>query len=246
MTLQTHRSVLFLHSRFQHLLLSCSFICLFFSPSTHRPPNLQTARERGPCPSCLGLHPSVSDRGWPTEALVVGLLKWQTSLEAVFWFLFSFILRLKNWRAACFAYWNSSWCQCYWVSRNQGTKEGTWFLISLVHFQKPILYIFISPWFVENGNPNLELWSFAETAVFEAREQTLSWKAESSSVSITHGRPSGSELGVLGPAYVLQRKSLWNSCLLDCNFKTTASLGSGNEITRESPRTQWHSCFLSF
>lgn len=53
---------------------------------------------------------------------------------------------------------------------------------------------------LKTGNPNLELWRFAGTAVFEAREQTLSWKAESSTVSIRHRRPSGPELGVLGPS----------------------------------------------
>lgn len=61
---------------------------------------------------------------------------------------------------------------------------------------------------LKTGNPNLELQSFVGTAVFEAREQALSWKAESSCVSIRHRRPLGPELGFLGLSCVLQRTCL--------------------------------------
>ena len=95
-----------------------------------------------------------------------------------------FCFKIEKLTTACFTHWKSSWCQCYWVSRSQGTKEGIWFLSSLMCVQKSILCIFISPCFAENGNPSLELYSFVETVVLEARWHTLSWKAEYSSVSI--------------------------------------------------------------
>lgn len=95
-----------------------------------------------------------------------------------------FCFKIEKLTTACFTHWKSSWCQCYWVSRSQGTKEGIWFLSSLMCVQKSIICIFISPCFAENGNPSLELYSFVETVVLEARWQTLSWKAEYSSVSI--------------------------------------------------------------
>jgi len=43
------------------------------------------------------------------------------------------------------------------------------FDLSLMCVQKPMLCIFISPCFAENGNPSLELYSFVETVVLEAR-----------------------------------------------------------------------------
>lgn len=45
---------------------------------------------------------------------------------------------------------------------------------NFVYFHFPSL-------FVENRTPNLELHSFVETAVLEAMQQTLCWKAEYSS-----------------------------------------------------------------
>lgn len=60
-----------------------------------------------------------------------------------------------------------------------------------MHVRKPVLYIFISPCFAENGNPNLELHSFAATAILEARQETLPWKAEYSSAAIRNRMPLG-------------------------------------------------------